>query len=137
MQRGQIVDAKSGGLLEAQGVRQPLDGFGRCANPLREAAPRNAHHPVADPNARHTVAQRLHHAGDLAAGNMWQGRFDLIATEGHQGVNIADAAGGDLDQDLAGTRRGFGQLDLLIVFEAGQLLGLDGFHGLSPWRRIC
>jgi hypothetical protein len=94
--------------------------------------------PLAEPQVRDALAQRLDDAGDLAAGDGGQegrlGRRSLCALA-QGGVQEVDTRRPYGDTDLAGARPGV--LDLLVGEVLGRAEGVqaDGVHGGSSRGR--
>ena len=111
MHRGAVGHAEGGGggQVHALGYRQHVVAGHRHF--LGEAAPAGqGHDPVAGAQVRDLLADRLDHAGRLAARGEREGRLELVLALNDQGVGEVDPGGMYLDQHL-----------VLLRFRAGQV----------------
>jgi hypothetical protein len=128
--RGDALQRQGGGSREVQAVRDGDDARGVHRHQLgvraRSGVPR---HAVADREAAHVRADRLHGAGTLGADDV--GVLHGVHPGAAVDVDEVDARRGDADQDLAGTGCGVGELGVGQDLGTARFSGYDCVHGAS------
>ncbi len=104
MQGRKIVESQARGAAECKLVGNSKHVVAPGDDIFGKPSFRRRHDPVTDRKPRHAVAERRDRAANFLSRSVRQRRLHLIAAQCHEDIDVADATGGDLDLDLAGTR---------------------------------
>ena len=132
MQRGAVDHREAGGAVEVERVGNLHHALRARSRSSR--APRRSRHSRARGRrreARHARADALHHAGEFGGRRERERRLDLVLAGDDQRVEEIERRGLHRDDDLAGARRGIGQVLEFEIVGAAEAGAEDGFHRLT------